>query len=79
MAGDAGVPTENPRESGVRVALLGGRIGTEYKTPGSEFDLGNVFSADAQYLGGDKFTRVYLKTASGIAFRNKRLINRMTF
>lgn len=65
MSGDAGVQTENPLRQEVPVALSGGRLGTEIKNPGGEFNLGNVFSEDAAYLGGDKFTRVYFRTASG--------------
>jgi hypothetical protein len=48
-----------------RVAIGGRMLGMEMTKPGQSFSLGNIFSADAGMLGGDRFTGVVVKTKSG--------------
>lgn len=56
---------EISREEPKMVRLSDRKLGHEIKTPGQSFRLKNIFSAEANQLGGDKFDQVYFKTSSG--------------
>lgn len=48
-----------------RVDMGRGRLGMEITGEGNSFSLSNIFGKDADFLGGDRFTGVYLETKSG--------------